>query len=36
MSQPVSRTPDKPDYVTIGFHEGVPFGSTASSPAASR
>ncbi len=24
MSQPVSRTPDKPDYVTIGFHEGVP------------
>lgn len=24
MSQPVSKTPDKPDYVTIGFHEGVP------------
>lgn len=24
MSQPVSQTPDKPDYVTIGFHEGVP------------
>ncbi len=24
MSQPVSRAPDKPDYVTIGFHEGVP------------
>ncbi len=24
MSQPVSKAPDKPDYVTIGFHEGVP------------
>ncbi len=24
MSQPVSQTPDKADYVTIGFHEGVP------------
>lgn len=24
MSQPVNQTPDKPDYVTIGFHEGVP------------
>jgi len=24
MSRPVSKTPDKPDYVTIGFHEGVP------------
>jgi argininosuccinate synthase len=24
ISQPVSKTPDKPDYVTIGFHEGVP------------
>jgi argininosuccinate synthase len=25
ISQPVSRTPDKPEYVTIGFKEGVPF-----------
>jgi argininosuccinate synthase len=24
ISQPVSKTPDKPDYVTIGFHEGIP------------
>ncbi len=24
MSRPVSKAPDKPDYVTIGFHEGVP------------
>ncbi len=24
ISQPVSKTPDKPDYVTIGFFEGVP------------
>lgn len=24
MSQPVSKAPDKPDYVTIGFHEGIP------------
>jgi argininosuccinate synthase len=24
ISNPVSKTPDKPDYVTIGFHEGVP------------
>ncbi|MDD5327299.1 MAG: argininosuccinate synthase [Phycisphaerae bacterium] len=24
ISQPVSKTPDKADYVTIGFHEGVP------------
>jgi len=24
ISQPVSKAPDKPDYVTIGFHEGVP------------
>jgi argininosuccinate synthase len=24
MSQPVSKTPDKPDYVTISFHEGTP------------
>jgi argininosuccinate synthase len=24
ISQPVSKTPDKPDYVTIGFYEGVP------------
>jgi argininosuccinate synthase len=24
ISRPVSKTPDKPDYVTIGFHEGVP------------
>ncbi len=24
ISHPVSKTPDKPDYVTIGFHEGVP------------
>jgi argininosuccinate synthase len=24
ISQPVSKAPDKADYVTIGFHEGVP------------
>jgi argininosuccinate synthase len=24
ISQPISKTPDKPDYVTIGFYEGVP------------
>jgi len=24
ISNPVSRAPDTPDYVTIGFHEGVP------------
>jgi len=24
MSQPVSKTPDKPDYVKIGFEKGVP------------
>jgi argininosuccinate synthase len=24
ISQAVSKAPDKPDYVTIGFHEGVP------------
>ncbi len=24
ISQPVSKAPAKPDYVTIGFHEGVP------------
>jgi argininosuccinate synthase len=24
MSAPVSKAPNKPDYVTIGFHEGVP------------
>jgi argininosuccinate synthase len=24
ISQPVSKTPDKPDYVTIGFFEGIP------------
>jgi len=24
ISRPVSKTPDKPDYVTIGFFEGVP------------
>lgn len=24
ISNPVSRTPNKPDYVTIGFEEGVP------------
>ena len=24
ISEPVSKAPDKPDYVTIGFHEGVP------------
>ncbi|TKJ36342.1 MAG: argininosuccinate synthase [Planctomycetes bacterium B3_Pla] len=24
ISQPVSKTPAKPDYVTIGFHEGTP------------
>ncbi len=24
MSRPVAKTPDKPDYVTIGFHEGIP------------
>jgi len=24
ISQPVSKTPDKPDYVTVGFFEGIP------------
>ncbi len=24
ISEPVSKTPNKPDYVTIGFHEGTP------------
>jgi len=24
ISQPVSKSPDKPDYVTIGFFEGIP------------
>ena len=24
MSRPVSKTPDKPDYVEIGFREGIP------------
>ncbi len=24
ISQPVSKTPDKPDYITIAFHEGLP------------
>jgi len=24
ISQPVSKTPDKPDYVRIGFYEGIP------------
>jgi len=24
ISKPVSKTPDKPDYVTIGFYEGIP------------
>jgi len=24
ISKPVSKTPDKPDYVTIGFYEGTP------------
>jgi argininosuccinate synthase len=24
ISQPASKTPDKPDYVTIGFFEGIP------------
>ncbi|MFB0551924.1 MAG: argininosuccinate synthase [Phycisphaerae bacterium] len=24
ITQPVSKTPDKPDYVTIGFLEGIP------------
>ncbi len=24
ISRPVSKTPDKPAYVTIGFHEGMP------------
>jgi argininosuccinate synthase len=24
ISNPVSRAPDKPDYVSLGFHEGVP------------
>jgi len=24
ISQPVSNTPDKPDYVTVGFFEGIP------------
>ncbi|MFH1884045.1 MAG: argininosuccinate synthase [Planctomycetota bacterium] len=24
ISRPVSKTPDKPDYVTIGFYEGIP------------
>jgi argininosuccinate synthase len=24
MSRPVSRAPNKPEYVTVGFHEGIP------------
>jgi len=24
ISSPVAKTPDKPEYVTIGFHQGVP------------
>jgi len=24
ISRPISKTPDKPDYVTIGFFEGIP------------
>jgi len=24
ISKPVSKTPDKPEYVTIGFYEGIP------------
>ncbi|MFQ6035747.1 MAG: argininosuccinate synthase [Sedimentisphaerales bacterium] len=24
ISRPISKTPDKPDYVTVGLHEGVP------------
>jgi argininosuccinate synthase len=24
ISQPVSKTPDKPDYISIGFFEGIP------------
>jgi len=24
ISRPISKTPDKPDYVTVGFFEGVP------------
>ena len=24
ISRPISKTPDKPDYVTIGFYEGIP------------
>lgn len=24
ISQPISKTPDKPDYITVGFFEGVP------------
>ena len=24
ISQPISKTPDKPDYVSVGFFEGVP------------
>ncbi len=24
ISRPVSKTPDEPDYVTIGFYEGIP------------
>ncbi len=24
ITRPVSKAPDKPDYITIGFHEGVP------------
>jgi len=24
ISKPISKTPDKPDYVTIGFFEGIP------------
>jgi argininosuccinate synthase len=29
ISQPVSKTPDKPDYVTIGFNKGVPISLNA-------
>ncbi len=29
ISQPVSKTPDKPDYVTISFNKGVPISLNA-------
>ncbi len=34
MTNPVSKTPDKPDYVEIGFTEGVPTGLNGASTAA--